>query len=404
MNTQLISGLTLGIPTYGRPVCLQWAMSFKSTVPPINYNMAVNIIRNQPVADARNAIVEQALKQGHKYVFFMGDDTISPPNTLKRLIYRMEHDSSLGVVGGVYCAKSDPPFPLVFQQFGGGSYWDWKVGDYFECVGLGMDATLIRLDVCREMEGPWFKTIDVDGFEDAKNSTEQWTEDLYFCKRVLDETEYKIYAEGSILCDHWEHSTNRFYNLPPDSRPILNAKGDSILPDTKIAIDVGCGPLKKNFNGYTVKRFDKNKDFLPDHTGDLRMMPFDDDEFDLVYSSHVLEHVPKKDTLTALKEMVRILRKEDGILFLVLPDLDWAVKKLADGDYDGDVSNVLYGSQQDPLDFHCTAFNETVLRNLLEDQGFKHIDISHRLPYNLVGIASNAEFDAKEMIKTVIGD
>ena len=74
-------GLLIGIPTLGRPLTLDWAMAFKSLCPPINYNSNHMIVKNQPVDIAREAIAEQAVSQGHKYLFFLGDDVVVPPNT-----------------------------------------------------------------------------------------------------------------------------------------------------------------------------------------------------------------------------------------------------------------------------------------------------------------------------------
>jgi SAM-dependent methyltransferase len=45
-------------------------------------------------------------------------------------------------------------------------------------------------------------------------------------------------------------------------------------------------------------------------------LPFEDGSFDLVYSSHVLEHIPDKEK--ALKEIYRVLKK-GGIHFCVVP-------------------------------------------------------------------------------------
>ncbi len=50
-------------------------------------------------------------------------------------------------------------------------------------------------------------------------------------------------------------------------------------------------------------------------------LPFGDDEFDSVYHSHLLEHLPKRKAPLFLKECFRIL-KPGGILRVVVPDLE----------------------------------------------------------------------------------
>jgi hypothetical protein len=178
--------LMIAIPTLGRPVPLQWALNFKSMNPPINYNCDFNIVLGKEIGYARNSLAKAALARGCKYLFFLGDDVVAPPHTLRQLIYRMENNPNIDVVGGVYCAKADPPAPLVFVGNGVGSYWDWKIGEFFECTGLGMDCTLIKTDILKKIPEPWFKTVDEDSFADGKPAAEAWTEDLYFCKKVAD--------------------------------------------------------------------------------------------------------------------------------------------------------------------------------------------------------------------------
>lgn len=78
----------------------------------------------------------------------------------------------------------------------------------------------------------------------------------------------------------------------------------------------------------------------------LKGIPFSDNEFDIVYSSHVLEHFPKNEANNFIKECYRVL-KPDGILRIVVPDLERIAKlyieklekaysgdKSAESDYD----------------------------------------------------------------------
>ena len=53
----------------------------------------------------------------------------------------------------------------------------------------------------------------------------------------------------------------------------------------------------------------------------LRPLPFPDGSFDVVYSSHVLEHFPQRTTEMILREAWRIL-KPAGIVRVVVPDLE----------------------------------------------------------------------------------
>src|SRR5271166_5643972 len=190
--------LMIAIPTLGRPVPLQWALNFKSMSPPINFNCDFNIVMGKEIGYARNALAKAAVARGCKYIFFLGDDVVAPPHTIRQLIYRMENMPGVDVVGGVYCAKADPPAPLVFVENGAGSYWDWKIGEFFPVAGLGMDCTLIRTSLFEKLPEPWFKTVDEDRHVDGIAAQEAWTEDLYFLKKAQD-TGAGIYCDAAII-------------------------------------------------------------------------------------------------------------------------------------------------------------------------------------------------------------
>lgn len=53
----------------------------------------------------------------------------------------------------------------------------------------------------------------------------------------------------------------------------------------------------------------------------LNGIPFNDNEFNVVYHSHLLEHLSKKDGILLVKECHRVL-KPGGIIRVVVPDLE----------------------------------------------------------------------------------
>lgn len=272
MQVQHNSGpsLLIGIPTLGRPVPLDWALSFKSLNPPINYNTVFQIINGAPVDQARNEMCKIAIEKGCKYIFFLGDDVVVPNHTLQQLIYRMDCDETIDVVGGVYCVKSDPSFPLVFRGFGNGSYWDWKIGEFFEVTGLGMDCTLIRVESLKRLQAPYFKTVQTDGYLDAINSAESWTEDLYFFNKLKG----KVYCDGSVICKHWDVYGNKAYGLPLDSPPMRQM----VTEKKKRCLMVG--PAIESDTRFDVVTFGSEGS---DYRGQLGQLPFDAKTFDKIY-------------------------------------------------------------------------------------------------------------------------
>jgi hypothetical protein len=277
-------GLLLGLPTLGRPVNLDWAFAFKSLNPPINFNTVFHIVVGKPVADARNEMAQAAIDKNCKYLFFLGDDTIVPNHTLRQLIYRMEQDPDVGVVGGVYCAKADPAYPLVFRGQGNGSYWDWKIGEYFEVTGLGMDCTLIRTDVFRDMKPDWFATISSDKYLDGVNDAEEWTEDLFFLARVKEETGWKIMCDANVICGHHDISTGRTYTLPMDSLP--RRQKVMTIADKKALLVNGKDIKLSDGAEFSVTTFGPTGS---DFRGHYTSLPFDADYFDWVIIEGIKE-------------------------------------------------------------------------------------------------------------------
>jgi hypothetical protein len=279
MNKKLTTGpgILIGIPTLGRPVNLDWALAFKALSPPINYNINFSIIKGAEVGAARCAFARQAIEKGTKYLFFLGDDVIVPPHTIRQLIFRMENDPSVGVVGGVYCSKTEIPYPLIFKGNGHGAYWDWKIGEYFECTGIGMDCTLIRTELLAKLSEPYFKTCDEDQYLDGINNAESWTEDLYFCKKVLEETDYKVMVDTSIMCEHFDVYTDRTYVLPKGSLP-YRQKGT--VKDKKCLM---LGPaIELTDDSYEVIRCSNSGDTSADYRCSFDNLPFDAKQFDWV--------------------------------------------------------------------------------------------------------------------------
>jgi hypothetical protein len=266
--------LMIAIPTLGRPVPLQWALNFKSMSPPINFNCDFNIVMGKEIGFARNALAKAALERGCKYLFFLGDDVVAPPHTIRQLIYRMENMPNVDVVGGVYCAKADPAAPLVFVENGAGSYWDWKIGEFFPVTGLGMDCTLIRTSLFGKIPEPWFKTVDIDHSEDGVAAQEAWTEDLYFLKKAAD-VGAGIFCDASIICEHHDVYLKKAWVLPSDSLP-MRQKG--VTKDKKCLM---LGPLISLADEtFDITRCTTDSDPGADYRIDFGSIPFEKDQFD----------------------------------------------------------------------------------------------------------------------------
>jgi hypothetical protein len=333
-------GLVIGIPTLGRPTTLAWALGFKGMNPPINFNVNFQIIFGQEIGAARCAIAKHALNVDSEYLFFLGDDVVCPGHTLRQLLFRMENRPSVGIVGGVYCSKSDPPAPLVFVENGKGSYWDWKVGEFFECSGLGMDCTLIRTQVFKDLlasdaQRPFFKTVDEDSSIDGINAAEQWTEDLYFFRRVSEETQWKTYCDASVICDHEDVWGGKTYKLPKDSYPL---RQKVVTNERKLLMLGPAIPLTDASFDLTRCNDDKDADWRVSFDN----LPFQADQFDWTIVSAPQSQLNG----TMLKELKRVSKGKISINFTEEINRPY-VAKLLGGKVDG--TFVEFGEKECPV-------------------------------------------------------
>ena len=89
---------------------------------------------------------------------------------------------------------------------------------------------------------------------------------------------------------------------------------DSVLKlNPKNVLEIGIGNktvynyLKQS--GLNMVSCDFNKNLNPDKIGDIRNLPFEDNEFDVVLACEVLEHIPFEDFPVALSELRRVSKK-----------------------------------------------------------------------------------------------
>jgi predicted SAM-dependent methyltransferase len=100
---------------------------------------------------------------------------------------------------------------------------------------------------------------------------------------------------------------------------------------------------------------------------------FADDSISLIYASHVLEHFPRGQSTTVLREWRRVLAP-GGILRLSVPDFEQLIQIYDTYGRDLDVVlGPLVGRQDHPYNFHYMVFDRRKLTSLLLDAGFAEV-------------------------------
>ncbi len=148
----------------------------------------------------------------------------------------------------------------------------------------------------------------------------------------------------------------------------------NLVDDRKVTLlDVGAGGEETAvffFPNATILTLDIDDDFNSDYVHDIRE-PFPDEikgKFDIVFLSHVLEHIDRVkvyDTVTYLKSAL----KDGGELWLIVPSLEWVGQELRKDRPSPITLAALYGSQSNEWQYHKTGFTLYNLRTLIEKVG-----------------------------------
>lgn len=356
--------ICVGIPSFGM-VSTHFMQARMSQQMPLVSSAIDKVVLNKPIADARNEIVEFALSQGAEYIYWLDDDVIAPPDAFMKL-YRHQKD----IINGVYWSKSVPPMPLMFRGHLSGPYWDWHVGDLVEIDAAGNGLTLVKTKVYREISqkigDPWYST-NFASFKGVNESPLNNTEDVYFYWKAK-RAGFKIWVDTSIQALHYDKGNQVMYGMPPFA-PQANAAWEIKPPGSKLIADIGAGYETQYFlDEGKVVRFDIREEVKPDVVCDVRYLPVPSETFDIVHSSHTLEHFSYKTADNVLREWSRVL-KVGGELRLRVPNLRFTAKRIMEDQLTPYDYKVIYGGQEYVKNFHGGGFTPNTLKALVESLG-----------------------------------
>lgn len=403
----------VGIPTNGEH-SHYFTNFLLGTEWPTNFTMNYRAVSGYEVGDARNVLVQEAIKIGAKYLLFVDEDVIGPSFGIRQLFYRLETHPEWTVCCGLYTTKTYPPEPLIFQEWGQGPSWDWTAGELIRVKSTGNGFNLYRVDDLAAMKGAetyivrnpwdnsametrrWFKTgKEYKKDENGVMSLSAHTEDSWFYSMCEDEG-LQVWIDTGVLCQHYDKYNKLFYSIPLDNN--VAKKPDPWNHEPRV-VNLGAGSLYSPHEITVDLRGGENINFRCD----IRKLPEDwGNSFDAAKANHVLEHFSYTQTKEVLQEWYRII-KPGGKIVLDVPDIQAAAEHLAKGDQDILINGMFWGDQGNdfwqqppygeihegrylPWSFknnsHFSGFTPKYLGKLLQEVGFVEVEGS-RGDYNL---------------------
>lgn len=133
-----------------------------------------------------------------------------------------------------------------------------------------------------------------------------------------------------------------------------------------IKLHLGCG--NRRIPDYI--NVDIREELNPDVVDNIYTLEkFQPNSVDVIYNSHVFEHIDRHNRIKVLQRWLDIL-KPGGILRISVPDFESIVKAYQNGWTLPYLISFLNGSQKHPFDIHYYCYDFDCLKNDLMNAGF----------------------------------
>lgn len=384
------------------PITPEWHRARTSLLSPVGNNIAEIYVDGFTVAGARNKAAHEAVDAKMQYLFFLDYDTIPPPTALCRLVYHLENHPEYDIAAGLYCTKSNPPWPLLWREWGNGPSWDFTLGELLldKVVGVPMGCTVVRVSLFNRLphseENPWFRTTEGPRVLGSGAMVPEFaTEDLWLCQRLQEELHGKILMDTAVVCEHIDNRSGIRYVLPDDCLP--QRRANEQVKGKNIVLHVGCGPrtsgvLPPEFQteAWQEIRLDIDHEVQPDIVASMTdMRRVLDESCKAVWSHHNIEHLHPWEVPLALAEFRRVL-KPGGVAFVQCPDLEAVATEIIEGRgnkvaYESPAGPVkpldmIYGYEKflaggNAYQAHKTGFTAQTLAERLREAGFSQVAV-----------------------------
>jgi hypothetical protein len=181
----------IGVPCNWPTVPVQFVESLCDLRrPPVS---EVRFMREPMLDIMRNKLADMAVEGGFSHLFMLDVDMLYPPDSLMSLLR-----DDVDVVCGLACRRTAPHVPVCLQPTDERFVFEVQVPEkrgLLKCGAVGGGGTLIKTDVFRAMEPPYFS------YQHRMPNGDRVGEDLYFCQMAADVGK-GVYCRTDLVYPH----------------------------------------------------------------------------------------------------------------------------------------------------------------------------------------------------------
>lgn len=187
-----------------------WASHAELRVPP---GVRTQTGRGRSPAQNRNGLIEIAQAAGARWIWFLDDDLVLPPDALLRLLPHLDREDVDAVVPLSF--DRSVPFPALWMAEGEFET-DGTVGLMKQLPEPGaltplsaatFGGLLVKLSMIERMTKPYVAI--------GQYHPEKWTDDVFFCRNLVN-AGGKLWGDSSVVLGHttdveiWPHHSPEF--------------------------------------------------------------------------------------------------------------------------------------------------------------------------------------------------
>lgn len=195
---------------------------WQNLIAPMNQKRAFLYVIGDEVGKAYTNTIQAILADPNlktwKYVLTLESDNLPPPDAHVRLLESIE-EFKLDAVSGIYFTKGDVNMPMAYgdpEAYRATGVLDFKpldvraaiaAGRVVEVNGIAMGCSLYRMDLFREIQPPWFVTVNdiVEG-----KGVQVFTQDLFFCEQAKRKGK-RFGVDMRVRVGHLDEATGMVY-------------------------------------------------------------------------------------------------------------------------------------------------------------------------------------------------